>query len=131
MHSRYSMASQSKTNFSIIGSKPYNLTHPYRMRVRRSVKLKQLRKAASILIVAILRLGYLEHSLVAYLDDRHVEDELRLLEVLEVMRCVLLCMLEALEGVFCLLEVMEVICCVLLCMLDAVEGVRCILGMLE
>ncbi len=36
-----------------------------------------------------------------------------------VMRCVLLCMLEVVEGRFCLPEVIR---CVLLCMLEAVEG---------
>ena len=51
-------------------------------------------------------------------------------EVLEVMRCVLLCMLEAVEGAFYLLEVLEVpevsevpavTRCVRLRMLEAVE----------
>ena len=37
------------------------------------------------------------------------------------MRCVL-CMLEAVEGDLCLLEVPEVMRCMLLCMLDAVKG---------
>ncbi len=49
------------------------------------------------------------------------------LEVAEVMCCVLLCMLEVVEGRLCLLEVLEVaevMCCVLLCMLEAVEGAR-------
>ena len=59
-----------------------------------------------------------------------------LLEVLEVMRCVLLCMLEAVEGVLCslklleVLEVPEVMRCVLLCMLEAVEGGLCLLEVL-
>ena len=47
-----------------------------------------------------------------------------LLEATKVMRCVLLRMLEAVEGELCLLEVlemMEVIRCVPLCMLEAVE----------
>ena len=35
-----------------------------------------------------------------------VEDRLCLLEVPEVMRCVLLCMLEDVEGTLCLLEVL-------------------------
>ena len=52
------------------------------------------------------------------------------------MRCVLLCMLEAVEGRLGLLEVLgafevqeapEVIRCVLLCMLEAVEGKLCLL----
>ena len=33
----------------------------------------------------------------------------------------LLCMLEAVEGVLCLLDVLEIVCYVLLCMLEAVE----------
>ena len=61
-------------------------------------------------------------------------------EVLEVMRRVLLCMLEAAEGEFCLLEVLEVpemlevleaMHRVLLCMLEAAEGELCLLEMLE
>ena len=54
------------------------------------------------------------------------------LEVLECMHCVLLCMLEAAEGVCCmleiveavlnLLEVLEITRCMLLCMLEVVEG---------
>jgi len=50
------------------------------------------------------------------------------LEMLEGMPRTLLCMLEAVEGGFCLLEVSEVlqvsevIRCVLLCTLEAVEG---------
>src|SRR5436190_685031 len=53
-----------------------------------------------------------------------------LLEVLDAMRCVLLRMLEAMEGRLCLLEILhvlevpEVIRCVLLCMLEAI---RCVL----
>ena len=43
------------------------------------------------------------------------------------MRCVLLCMLEAVEGRLCLLEVPDAMLCVLLCMLEAVEGMRCLL----
>src|SRR5436190_95988 len=46
-----------------------------------------------------------------------------MLEVPVVIRCVLLCMLEAVKGALCLLkvfEVPEVIRCVLLCMLEAV-----------
>src|SRR6266496_3891735 len=52
-------------------------------------------------------------------------------EVPEVMRGVLLCMLEAVEGGLCLLEAMEVLQvmrCVLLCTLDAAEGRLCLLG---
>ena len=47
------------------------------------------------------------------------------LEVPEVMRCVLLCMLEAVEGGLCLLEALEVpevIRCLLLCMLEVAEN---------
>ena len=58
----------------------------------------------------------------------------KLLEVPEVMRCVLLCMLEAVEGGLCLLEILEapkVMCCVLFCMLDAVEGGLSLLEVLE
>jgi len=51
--------------------------------------------------------------------------------VLEVLRCVLLCMLEAVEGGLRLLEVPEVMRCVLLYMLEAVEGGRCMLKVLE
>ena len=40
----------------------------------------------------------------------------------QVMRCMLLCMLEAVEGKFYSLEVLEVMCCMLLRMLDTVEG---------
>jgi len=42
----------------------------------------------------------------------------------EVMRCMPLCMLEAVEDELCLLEVMHR---VLLCMLEAVEGELCLL----
>ncbi len=55
-------------------------------------------------------------------------------EVLEVMRCVLLCMLEAVDGELCLqeaLEAAEVVCCVLVCMLEAVECGICLLEVLE
>lgn len=41
----------------------------------------------------------------------------------EVMHCVLLCKLEAVEGGFHLLELSEVMRCMLLCMLEAVESV--------
>ncbi len=41
--------------------------------------------------------------------------------MLEVMRRVLLCMLEDVEGELCLLTVLEVMRCMLLWMLDAVE----------
>jgi len=66
-----------------------------------------------------------------------------MLEVLEVpemseaMRCVLLWMLEAVEGGLCLLEVLEwlevleAMRHVMLCMLDAVEGELCLLEVLE
>src|SRR6266480_468410 len=73
------------------------------------------------------------------------------LEVPDVIRCVLRCMLEAVEGRICLLEVirrvfrmmeaverglrllevLEVICCVLLCILEAVDGGLCLLEMSE
>ena len=52
------------------------------------------------------------------------------MEVSEVMRRVLLCMLEAVEGELCLLEVLGVLRVlrrVLLYMLEAVEGVLCLL----
>ncbi len=52
----------------------------------------------------------------------------------EVMRCGLLCMLEAVEGELCWLEALEVpgaMRRVLLCMLETVEGGLCLLGMLE
>ena len=58
----------------------------------------------------------------------YVEGELWFLEALKVMRC----MLEAVEGIFCLLEVLEVLegpkvmHRVLLCMLEAVEGGLCL-----
>ena len=49
--------------------------------------------------------------------------------LLEAVRCVLLCMLKAVEGGFCLLEVLEVpevMRCMLLRRLEAVEGgIRC------
>jgi len=56
---------------------------------------------------------------------------LGVVEVPEVMRRVLLCMLEAVDGDLSLLEVLEVpavIRCVLLCTLEAVEGRLCIAG---
>ena len=62
-----------------------------------------------------------------------VEGELCLLEVPEVIRCVL----EAVEGALCLLEVLEVLempevmRCVLLCILEAVEGGLCSLEVPE
>src|SRR6266480_3226414 len=49
----------------------------------------------------------------------------------EVMRCVLLCMLEGVEGRLCLPEVPEVMRCVLLCMLEAVVGRLCLPKVLE
>ena len=61
----------------------------------------------------------------AWGDAWAVEGDLCLrevLEVLEVIRCVLLGMLEAVEGEVCLLEVLEVMRCVLLCMPAVVEG---------
>jgi len=71
-----------------------------------------------------------------------VEDELCLLEELEeqdVMRCVLLCILEGVEvGLVyrmssrsAVLEAPEVIRCLLLCELEAVEGGLCLLEVLE
>ena len=60
-----------------------------------------------------------------------VEDELCLLEVPEMIRCVLLCMLEAVKGILCLLEgletlevpeVPEMTRCMPLCMLETAEG---------
>ena len=56
---------------------------------------------------------------------------LEVLKVPEVMRRVLLCMLEAVEGEICLLEVPKVMRCVLFRMLDDVEGVLCLLEVLE
>ena len=59
------------------------------------------------------------------------------LDMLEGMRCMLFCMLEAVEGGFSLLgvsevpEVPEVMRCVLLCMLEAVEGELRLLEVLE
>jgi len=47
-------------------------------------------------------------------------------EVPYVIRCVQLCMLEAVEGGIWMLEVPEVIRCVLLCMLEVVEGTLCL-----
>jgi hypothetical protein len=47
-------------------------------------------------------------------------------------RCVLLCMLEAVEeGVFCLLEVIEMMRCMLLCILEIVEVVCFVLEAVE
>jgi len=46
--------------------------------------------------------------------------------VLEVMPCMLRCILESVEGALCLREVPEVIRCVLICMLEAVEGMFCL-----
>jgi len=51
------------------------------------------------------------------------------LEMLESMRCVLLCVLEAVEGELCF--VLEVIPCVLFCTLEAAEGELCLLEVLE
>ncbi len=51
--------------------------------------------------------------------------------VLEVIRCVLLCMLEAVDGRLCLLEVLEAMRHVLLCMLEAAEGELRLLEVLE
>jgi len=45
----------------------------------------------------------------------------------EVIRCVLLCMLEAVEGRLRLLEVPEVMRSVLLCLLEVPEVMRCVL----
>jgi len=47
---------------------------------------------------------------------------LEMLDVMDVIRRVLLSMLEAVEGDLCSLEVPEVIRCVPLCMLEDVEG---------
>lgn len=44
-----------------------------------------------------------------------------MLVVLQCERHVLLCLLEAVEGKICLLEIVEVMCCVLICMLEAIE----------
>ncbi len=59
----------------------------------------------------------------------------RELSLLAVIRCVLLCILEAVEGGLCLLEVLEAseaMRCVLLCMPEVPEVMRCvILCMLE
>jgi len=61
---------------------------------------------------------------------------LDVLEMPEAMRCMLLCMLEAVEGRLCLLDVLEVpdvMCCVLRCLLKALdvlempEVMRCML----
>jgi hypothetical protein len=52
---------------------------------------------------------------VLFAEEKAVEGGHCLVEMVEVMCCVLLCMLEAVEGGFCLLEVPEVICCALLC----------------
>ena len=51
-----------------------------------------------------------------------------MLEVPEEIRCVLLCMLEAVDGGLCLLEAMRR---VMLCMLEAVDGRHCSLEALE
>jgi len=54
--------------------------------------------------------------------------------MLEVMRSVLLCMQEVVEGGFCLMEVAEVaqvMRCVLLCILEAVKGALCLPEVLE
>ena len=58
---------------------------------------------------------------------RRLEVALHTLEMLEGMRRVLLCMLEAVEGEICLLEVLEAMQCVLLCMLAVPEVMRCVL----
>jgi len=57
-----------------------------------------------------------------------VERELCLLEA---MRSVLLCKLEASEGALYLLDVPEVIRCVLLCMLEVLKSRLCLLDVLE
>jgi hypothetical protein len=54
--------------------------------------------------------------------DRHLAPARRLPGVLY---SLLLCMLEVVEGGFCLLEILEVICCVLFCTLEA-EGQFCL-----
>jgi len=56
------------------------------------------------------------------------------LEVLEVMRFMLLCVLDAVEGRLCslaVLEMLEVMRCMLLHMLDAVEGRLCSLEVMR
>jgi len=49
-------------------------------------------------------------------------------EVLEAMRHVLLCMLEAVEGELCLLEGLEVMSCVLLCILGGCKWCALLTG---
>src|SRR6266480_3748928 len=61
---------------------------------------------------------------------RRLEVALHALEMLEGMRRVLLCMLEAVEGEICLLAVPEVMRCVLLCLLEALKALE-VLEMLE
>ncbi len=51
---------------------------------------------------------------------------LHALEMLEGMRRVLRCMLEAVEAELCSLEAVEMMRCVLLCILEAVEGALCL-----
>jgi hypothetical protein len=56
--------------------------------------------------------------------------ELNMLKALKVMLCVLPCTLEATEGGLCLLEALEVMCCVLLCLPEVSEVLkvmRCVL----
>ena len=50
-----------------------------------------------------------------------------MLDVLKSVRCVLLCMLEAVESILCLLEVLEVVCCMLRCIPEAVESMLYVL----
>jgi len=51
--------------------------------------------------------------------------------MLEDVHHVLLCMLEAMEDELCLLEVPEVMCCVMLCIAEAAERGLCLLEVLE
>ena len=54
-----------------------------------------------------------------------------MLAVPEVIRCVLLCMLEVVEDELCLPKVTEAMRGMLLCILEAVEGRLCLLEVLE
>ena len=69
-------------------------------------------------------LEVMRHVLVCMFEA--VDGELCLLQVpkmMDVMRCVLVCMMEAVGGGLCLLEVSEVMRCVLLCMLEVPENI--------
>ncbi len=52
-------------------------------------------------------------------------------EVLEVMRSMLHCLLEIVDGALCSLEVPELMQCVLPCMLEVVDGALCLREVLE